>query len=113
MSRDIRNVSDMKGYWTAELHAGPAMPFLRVHRRYGSWMSGGEDGGRGHGLLAHVCEELQDEVNAVVQARDAARKRELLAAAESGRIPAAVKGASPPASLGSNGSRVPSRLSSG
>lgn len=111
MARDIRNVTDRSGYWTAELHAAPGIPHLRVHRRWGSWQAGGEDGGKGSPLLSHVCADLQDAVSAVEQARAADRRRELQAAAASGRVPAAVKGASQPASPAPSESRVPSRLS--
>lgn len=110
-TRDIRNVRlSPEGFWIAELHS--PVGHVHVHRRYGSWMTGSRDGtGTMYDVLPHVAADLQAAVRDAEKEMAAERKREDQAAAALGRVRARVTGASPPASRGSNGSRVPSRLS--
>lgn len=114
MNHDIRNVHlTAGGWWAAELHSPGG--HCRVHHRYGSWQVGAEyDKNQvSGGVLPHVASLIQDEVRTIERRMAEERKREVAAAAASGRVPAAVRGASRPASPELNGSRVPSRLSSG
>jgi hypothetical protein len=106
---DIRNLRYRDGYWTAELHS--PVGHVKVNERWGSWMIGGEDGGRAMAVLPHVAAQIQEAVKAEEKRRAAARAKHDRAEAAKGRVRARVKGASQRASRESNGSRVPSRLS--
>lgn len=110
--REIRcvHVTD-GGWWAAYLGGAPGIPSIRVHKRYGSWMTMGEfKHEQAKELLPPVAADLQAAIKTIERRWAEERVKELAEAAASGRVPARLTDANPPASRGSNAWRVPSRL---